>query len=939
MSREDNKRNDSLDNIKALEAFFTETVHPYYEKVLDAKKTVANIFSDINDKRRELLEKESETQYESQDNYQETSEKQEDTAYVAEEPTAAKSEIAIEPKAQEVVVETVADVTPPVVSEIVKDVEPIMEVKKEKPIIRTSIYDGKFPTSNTEKKTYDRPYQDNRNRAPYDPNRPNNYGDRPKTAYDPSKAHSYDSNDNRTRAPYDPNRPRQPYDPNRPRQPYDPNRARAPYDPNSPRPPYDPNRPRAPYDPNRPRAPYDPNRPKPPYENRGGAYGGKSDNLPVLPINPKELKNNNTTRKKVNDNKSSYDDKSTPKKSRAKLTDYSMRNYDDENAIARRLKSRRNKKETVAPVVTVIEKAVINAENVAIKVLSEKIGKSAIEIVKQLFALGVAQTINGTIDYETAALVSMELGVTLELKKDLTFEEKMEDMMLGNELDSASAITRPPVVTIMGHVDHGKTSLLDYIRNTKVAEGEAGGITQHIGAYTINIDGKPITFLDTPGHEAFTSMRARGAQVTDIAIIVVAADDGIMPQSIEAINHAKASGVSIMIAINKIDKVGANIDKTMQQLTQYGVVPEQWGGDNIVVPVSAMTGENVDKLLENILLLAEILELKANPDCSAKGTVIEAKLDKSRGPIATILVQNGTLRVSDYVVAGTTIGKIRAMLDATGRMVKEAGPSIPVSVLGFSDVPNAGDSMVVLKDEKLAKQVAEDRRIKSRDGVSGISAIKSLDDIYDKTGSAKLKELNLIVKADVQGSLEALTSELKKISNEEVIVNVVHGGVGAINESDVNLSSTIGAIIIGFNVRPTTNAKALAEKEEIDIRIYRIIYDLINDIELALKGMLAPKFKENILGHADVRQIYKITGIGTIAGCHIIDGKVSRNNKIRLLRDNIIITESHISSLKREKNDAKEVATGYDCGIGIEGYNDVKVGDVIEAYVIEEVSV
>ncbi|MBR7110571.1 MAG: translation initiation factor IF-2 [Clostridia bacterium] len=609
---------------------------------------------------------------------------------------------------------------------------------------------------------------------------------------------------------------------------------------------------------------------------------------------------------------------------------------EDRNGTRRYRMGKKVKTNQFTPAPVVIEKAVITTENLTVKMLSEKIGKTAADIVKQLFNLGIISNINGNIDFDTAELIAAEYGIELELKLEQTYEEVLKNIHEDDADNAEDLVVRPPVVTIMGHVDHGKTSLLDYIRKADVAGGEAGGITQHIGAYTVSLKGAPITFLDTPGHEAFTSMRERGAQVTDIAVIVVAADDGIMPQTVEAINHSKAANVPIIVAVNKMDKQGATPDKIMQQLTEYEILPEEWGGDTIVVPVSAKTGMGVEKLLESILLLAEIKELKANPNRSARGSIIEAKLDKGRGPLATVLVQNGTLRVSDFVVAGTAVGRIRAMIDDKGRNVKEAGPSVPVSVLGFSEVPNAGDQLMVVADEKLSKQVAEERKNKEKVEKAKSMAKFTLEEAFGKIGDGDVKELNLIVKADVQGSVEAIKQSVIKLSNEEVKVNIIHGAVGAVNESDIILASSSHATIIGFNVRPDSNAKSIAEKKGIAIRTYRIIYDLIDDVSAAMKGMLAPKFSENVLGHAEVRATFKITGVGTIAGSYVTDGKITRNSKLRLLRDNIIIYEGAVGSLKRLKDDVKEVATGYECGIGIEGYNDLKEGDVIEAFILEQ---
>ncbi len=573
---------------------------------------------------------------------------------------------------------------------------------------------------------------------------------------------------------------------------------------------------------------------------------------------------------------------------------------------------------------------------VTIKTLAEKTGKPASEIIKHLFLLGMMCTINSEIDFDTANLVCSEFGITLEQQIAKTAEETMIDEA-GEDTDEM-LITRPPVVTIMGHVDHGKTSLLDKIRSTKVTESEAGGITQHIGAYQIENKGQVITFLDTPGHEAFTSMRARGAQATDIAVLVVAADDGIMPQSVEAINHARAAKVPIIVAINKIDKPDANPNKVMQELTEHEILPEEWGGDTVIAKVSALTGEGIDELLEMILLLADVQEFKANPNRKAKGTIIEARLDKGRGPVATVLVQNGTLRISDTIVAGTAFGKVRAMLNDSGQSVKEALPSQPVEVIGFSEVPVAGDILFAVEQDKLSRQVAEERRDKQKAEMIKTLHKVSLDDLFSKIAEGNLPELNLIVKADVQGSVEALTQSLQKLSNEEVKVRIIHKGVGAIKETDVMFASASNAIIIGFNVRPDNSAREVAEREQIDIRLYRVIYNAIEDVEKAMKGLLAPTFEEVILGHAQVRELFKVSSIGTIAGSHVTDGKIVRNAKIRLLRDNVVVHEGELSSLKRFKDDAKEVATGYDCGITLHNYNDIKEGDVFEAFEMKEVA-
>ena len=573
-------------------------------------------------------------------------------------------------------------------------------------------------------------------------------------------------------------------------------------------------------------------------------------------------------------------------------------------------------------------------DTITVKELAEKLKKTSADVIRKLLSYGVMATVNHEIDYDTAAIMADEYGIKIE--KEIVV--KAEDVLFDDSPDiPENLVPRPPIVVVMGHVDHGKTSLLDAIRESHVIDTEAGGITQHIGASMVNINGRDITFLDTPGHEAFTSMRARGAQVTDIAILVVAADDGIMPQTIEAINHAKAAGVSIIVAINKIDKEGANPEKVKQELMNYGVVPEEWGGDAICVPVSAKKRIGIDNLLETVTLVADVLELKADPNRQAKGTIIEAKLDKGKGPIATLLVQRGTVNIGDTVVAGNVVGHIRAMTDSRGRRIKKAGPSVPVEITGLPEVPESGDIFYVVQDEKLAKQLVEKRKLKKREDTLRASSRVTLDDLFDKISAGEVKDLNLIVKADVQGSVEAVKQSLEKLSNDEVKVKVIHGAVGAITESDVMLSQVSNAIIIGFNVRPEATAKAVAEREGVDIRLYSIIYNAIEDISAAMKGMLAPKFKEVVTGHAEIRQVFKISSVGNIAGSYVTDGKISRNSDIRLIRDGIVVTEGKLSSLKREKDDVKEVNEGYECGMGIEKYNDIKVGDVIEAYVMEEI--
>ena len=582
-----------------------------------------------------------------------------------------------------------------------------------------------------------------------------------------------------------------------------------------------------------------------------------------------------------------------------------------------------------------IDHAVVTGKEIPIKVLSEKLGISAVEITKRLFKEGIMKTVNESVDYDNAAFIALELGIDLEYKPEETAEDAL--LKVHGEGDSENLVSRAPVVTVMGHVDHGKTSLLDAIRKTNVTEGEAGGITQSIGAYTVTFgEGKKVTFIDTPGHAAFTAMRARGAQVTDIVVLVVAADDGIMPQTVEAINHAKAADVPIIVAMNKMDKPHVDPDRVKQELMKYDLVPEEWGGDVIVEPVSAKTGMGIDKLLEDIDLVAEMAELKADPTRKARGVVIEAKLDKGKGPMASVLVQNGTLRTGDNLVSGTTVGKVRAMIDDKGRTVKEAGPSTAVSVLGLEDVPNAGDAIFAV-EAGLMKQVQEERKNKQRESMIHETTKVSLDDIFRQVDEGSLKDLKVIVKADVQGSVEAVRASLEKLSNEEVRVKVIHAAAGAITESDVSLADSANAIIIGFNVRPDTKAKALAERSHVDVRMYRIIYELLDDMEAALKGMLSPKYKEVYMGKAEVRQTFNITGVGTVAGCLVTEGRLVRGGKLRIYRNDVMIVEGNVKQLKHYKDDVKEVAAGLECGCAIENFNDIKVGDYIECYLIEEI--
>jgi len=573
-------------------------------------------------------------------------------------------------------------------------------------------------------------------------------------------------------------------------------------------------------------------------------------------------------------------------------------------------------------------------DEITVSELASRMKKTVAEVIKCLMKNGVMAAMNQTIDFDTAEFVATELGCKVEKEVTVTIEERIID----DHVDTADElVTRAPVVVVMGHVDHGKTSTLDAIRKTSVTAGEAGGITQHIGAYTVDVDGQMITFLDTPGHAAFTSMRARGAKSTDIAILVVAADDGIMPQTVESINHAKAAEVPIIVAINKMDKPTANPDKIKEQLTKYDLVCEEWGGDTIIVPISAKTGMGLDELLEMVLLTAEVQELKANPDRRAKGTVIEARMDKNRGPVATLLVQNGTLKQGDIVIAGTAVGRVRVMTNDKGRTVKTAGPSVPVEITGLAEVPAPGDEFNAVTDERMARELVEQRKQAQKDALANAMQKVTLDNLFARMKEGDMKELPLIVKADVQGSAEAVKASLEKISNEEVRVRVIHAGVGAINESDILLASTSGAIIVGFNVRPDAGAQASAHRTNVDMRFYRVIYDAIDEIEAAMKGMLAPKFQEVVLGHAEVRMTYKVSALGTVAGCMVKDGKVTRDAQVRVLRDNIVIHEGEIGSLQRFKDQAKEVTAGYECGMTVAKFNDIKEGDIFECFAMEQI--
>ncbi|MDE6998456.1 MAG: translation initiation factor IF-2, partial [Oscillospiraceae bacterium] len=575
-------------------------------------------------------------------------------------------------------------------------------------------------------------------------------------------------------------------------------------------------------------------------------------------------------------------------------------------------------------------------DEISVGELASRMKKTGAEVVKCLMKNGVMASLSQIIDFDTAAITAEEMGCRVEKEVVVTIEEKLIDTAEDKPED---LVFRAPVVVVMGHVDHGKTSLLDYIRKASVAKGEAGGITQHIGAYQTRINGKPITFLDTPGHEAFTSMRARGAMVTDIAILVVAAEDGIMPQTVESINHAKAANIPIIVAINKMDKPEANPERIKQQLTEYELVAEDWGGETIICPISAKTGMGIDNLLEMVILTAEVAELKANPSRAAQGTVVEARLDKGRGPVATLLVQNGTLHSGDIIIAGTAVGRVRAMVDDKGSRLTEAGPSVPVEITGLSEAPGAGSTFNAVADERLARELVEQRKAEERAKANAPIQKVSLEDLFSQIQAGEVKDLNIIVKADVQGSAEAVKSSLEKLSNEEVRVRVIHSGVGAISESDVMLASTSKAIIVGFNVRPDNAARDSAARSNVDMRMYRVIYDAINEVEAAMKGMLAPKFREALIGHAEVRLTYKVSGVGTVAGCYVQDGKIQRSCQVRIVRDGIVIHEGQLASLQRFKDAVKEVASGYECGMSIEKFNDIKEGDIIECFVMEQIAV
>ena len=673
-----------------------------------------------------------------------------------------------------------------------------------------------------------------------------------------------------------------------------------------------------------------PSRPGAPIQGRPNARPFVKEEKEVLFVKPEREFGNKNKTKQINDEK-----KELSKKAKIRMGYVEVEDYENENGITRLRSSKPKKqKEVVVPEKVEITNAVITGDTLTVKDLSEKIGKPVVELVKKFMMLGMMLNINSTIDFATAELVASEFGVTLEQKLEKNYEEQLEEMFEQNSAEANEK--RPPIVTVMGHVDHGKTSLLDAIKKTNVTAGEAGGITQHIGAYSVEVNKNKITFIDTPGHEAFTAMRARGAQVTDIAILVVAADDGIMPQTVEAINHIKAAKVPMIVAINKMDKPGANPDRVKQQLTEYEVVPEEWGGDTICVPISALTGMGIDKLLEMILLVADVSDLKANSKNPASGYVLESRVDKGRGVEVTVIVRDGTLKVGDFVISGTSYGKVKALSDYKGNSVKTAGPSMAVSVLGLNVVPEAGEKVYVV-DEKMGKNIVDERVAKQQIEKITKTNNVTLEEFLQQSADHEVKVLNLIVKADVKGSAEALKASLEKIQNDEVTVKVIHATAGAVNESDILLASTSGAIIIAFNVRPDSKAKILAERNGVDIKTYRVIYDAIDDVTKAINGMLTPKFEEKIIGHAEVRHIFKISSVGTIAGSYVQDGVVNRGCKVRLIRNNIVVAETEIESLQQGKDDAKLVKAGFECGIKLKNYSDIKDGDIIEAYEIQQI--
>ena len=734
---------------------------------------------------------------------------------------------------------------------------------------------------------------------------------------------------------------RQTFRPDNGRPAYNGNGQRPAYNANGARPPFNANRPA--YNGNGQRPPYNGaarpgQNPRPPFGARpqgqtGHPIGSRPAGMPMrpAPVTPAPVQRREPAKKY---DKTYVERRPVNKRALVRQQGASIGDFDEEKSGYR--KARFGKKGGRKETQTIkIEHAVVTSREIPIKVLSEKLGISAVEITKRLFKEGIMKTVNESVDYDNAAFIALELGIDLEYKPIQTAEEALFEE---HDADSDELlVTRAPVVTVMGHVDHGKTSLLDKIRSSNVTEGEAGGITQSIGAYTVTLsDEKNITFIDTPGHAAFTAMRARGAKVTDIVVLVVAADDGIMPQTVEAIDHAKAADVPIIVAMNKMDKQQVNPDKVKQGLMNYDLVPEEWGGDVIVVPVSAKTGDGIDALLENIWLVAEMQELTANPERKAKGVVIEAKLDKGKGPVASVLVQNGTLHTGDFLISGMTTGKVRAMIDDKGRTVKEAGPSTAVSVLGLEEVPNAGDTIFAV-EQSLMKKVQDERKVLQRESMIKETQKVTLDDVFRQVAEGNMKELNVIVKGDVQGSVEAVRSSLEKLSNEEVRVKVIHAGAGAISENDVMLADSANAIIVGFNVRPDSKAKTLAERSKVDVRSYRIIYELLDDIEAALKGMLSPKYREVYMGKAEVRQTFNITGVGVVAGCLVTEGKLVRGGKLRIYRDDVMIVEGNVKQLKHYKDEAKEIAAGLECGCAIENFNEIKIGDFIECYLIEEI--
>ncbi len=896
----------NYENIERIGELLTETGIPALQREIgNTERKLSEILKKLSDKENEIKQKRAE----------EALRKAEEEKKAAEENKKAEEEA----KEAAPVVEVKVEEPAPVQEEVQE------EVKQPKMYSYTPLSETNIPPirpSQGERKPYDRNANQGE-RKPFDRNAAQ------------SERKPYDRNANQgERKPYDRNAAqgeRKPYDRNAAqgeRKPYDRNAAqgeRKPFDRNAAqgeRKPFDRNAAQG------ERKPFD----------RPAAPRNDAPNFNVEAIAAEANKKNfGEDKKKKTFEKPFNEKKPMNKRAMIRQEGLDVDDFDEDKSGYRKARfgKKEVKKKEIATVK--IEHAVVTTKDIPLKVLSEKLGISAVEITKKLFKEGIMKGINDSIDYETAASIAMDMDIDLEYNPPKTAEDILSEEHDAKEANSENLVTRAPVVTVMGHVDHGKTSLLDAIRHANVTAGEAGGITQNIGAYTVTANGKQITFIDTPGHAAFTAMRARGAKVTDIVILVVAGDDGIMPQTVEAINHAKAANVPIIVAMNKMDKPQADPDRVKKGLLEHNLVPEEWGGDTIIVPVSAKTGMGIDDLLENITLVAEMQELKANPNRMAKGTIIEAKLDKGKGPVASVIIENGTLRTGDNIISGTTMGRVRAMFDDKNRAVKEAGPSMAVNVLGLEEVPSSGDSIFAV-EQALMKQVLEERENQRRESMIKAQSKVTLDDVFAQVAEGKMKTLNLIVKADVQGSVEAVDAAMVKLSNEEVNVKVIHSAAGAITESDVMLADSANAIIIGFNVRPDSKARALADSSKVDIRMYRIIYELIDDMEAALKGMLSPKYQEIYMGKCEVRQTFNISGVGVVAGCYVTDGKIVRGGKLRIYRDDVMIVEGNVKTLKRFKDEVKEVSFGFECGCAIDGFDKIQIGDMIECYMIQEVA-